>query len=114
MEYTHLKGFLHRDIKPENFLVGTGTHGNILYVVDFGLTKEFCDAERYKDFEGRLFGGTSRYASINNHNGRGKFPVQSLSRRLANNQKNSLSGTIWNPSDTCCAISPAALCLGRV
>ncbi|KAK0655290.1 casein kinase I isoform delta [Cercophora newfieldiana] len=70
MEYIHLKGFLHRDIKPENFLVGTRTHGNILYAVDFGLAKEFCDAERYKDFEGRPFGGTSRYASINNHNGR--------------------------------------------
>lgn len=75
MEYIHLKGFLHRDIKPENFLVGTGTHGNILYAVDFGLAREFCDAERYKDFEGRPFGGTSRYASINNHKGRGKCPV---------------------------------------
>ncbi|KAK0627066.1 casein kinase I isoform delta [Immersiella caudata] len=70
MEYIHLKGFLHRDIKPENFLMGTGMHGNILYAVDFGLAKEFCDAERYKDFEGRPFGGTSRYASINNHKGR--------------------------------------------
>lgn len=73
MEYIHLKGFLHRDIKPENFLTGTGRHGNILYAVDFGLAKEFCDAERCKDLEGRPFGGTSRYASINNHNGRGKY-----------------------------------------
>ncbi len=71
-EYIHSKGFLHRDIKPENFLMGTGKNGNILYIADFGLAKEFCDAKRFKDFEGRPFGGTSRYASINNHNGRGK------------------------------------------
>lgn len=70
IEYIHSKGFLHRDIKPENFLMGIGKEGNTLYTVDFGLAKEFCDAERYKDFEGRAFGGTSRYASINNHNGR--------------------------------------------
>ncbi|KAM7196603.1 casein kinase I isoform delta [Rhypophila sp. PSN 637] len=70
IKYIHSKGFLHRDIKPENFLIGTGRQGNILYTVDFGLAKEVCDAECYKDFEGRPFGGTSRYASINNHNGR--------------------------------------------
>ncbi|KAK3348675.1 casein kinase I isoform delta [Lasiosphaeria hispida] len=69
-EFIHSKGFLHRDIKPENFLIGVGKQGNILYTVDFGLAKEFSDAERFRDFEGRPFGGTSRYASINNHNGR--------------------------------------------
>lgn len=114
MQYIHSKGFLHRDIKPENFLIGTGTQGSILYAVDFGLAKEFCDAERCKDLEGRPFGGTSRYASIGNHSGRGKYPAQCLSRWFTNDEKNSRSGTIWNPSDTCCAISPAARCLGRV
>ncbi|KAK4204706.1 casein kinase 1, delta [Triangularia verruculosa] len=70
MQYIHSKGFLHRDIKAENFLVGTGRHGNILYTIDFGLAKEFRDAERAKDLEGRSFGGTSLFASINNHGGR--------------------------------------------
>ncbi|KAM7210670.1 casein kinase [Rhypophila decipiens] len=72
IKYIHSKGFLHRDIKPENFLIRTGRQGNILYTVDFGLAKEVCDAECYKDFEGRLFSSTSRYASINNYNGRKK------------------------------------------
>ncbi|KAH7129628.1 casein kinase 1, delta subunit [Dactylonectria estremocensis] len=70
IEYIHSKGFLHRDIKPDNFLMGVGKQGNILYIIDFGLAKEFCDAEQDRRWESRAFGGTSRYASLNNHNGR--------------------------------------------
>ncbi|POS68604.1 casein kinase I isoform delta, partial [Diaporthe helianthi] len=68
--YIHSKGFLHRDIKPENFLIGVGRQGNTLYTIDFGLAKEFEYAERSKHVEGLALGGTRRYASINNHNGR--------------------------------------------
>merc|ERR1712025_1233889 len=32
-------------------------------------TKEFCDAERRRTLVGRSFGGTRRYARLNNHNG---------------------------------------------
>ncbi|KAI1117389.1 casein kinase I isoform delta [Nemania sp. NC0429] len=61
--------FLHRDIKPENFVLGVGRQGNILYTIDFGMAKEFSDGELYKGRQGLPFGGTSRYASINNHKG---------------------------------------------
>lgn len=70
IQYIHDKGILHRDIKPENFLMGTGTKGNILYTIDFGLAKEFRNAERFQSLQGLPFGGTRRYASLNNHNGR--------------------------------------------
>ncbi|KAJ9161136.1 Casein kinase I isoform delta [Coniochaeta hoffmannii] len=70
IEYIHTKGFLHRDIKPDNFLMGIGRQGNTLYTIDFGLAKEFSDAERCKNAEGLRLGGTRRYASIRNHNGR--------------------------------------------
>jgi serine/threonine protein kinase len=73
IEYIHSKGFLHRDIKPNNFLMGVGRQGNILYTIDFGLTKEACE-----DSEGLPFGGTRRYASINNQNGRGRYMTQRL------------------------------------
>ncbi|KAH8742322.1 casein kinase I isoform delta [Diaporthe sp. PMI_573] len=69
IEHIHSKGFLHRDIKPDNFLLGVGKQGNILHAIDFGLSKEYWLAERHKSYEGHPFGGTARYASINNHNG---------------------------------------------
>jgi casein kinase 1 delta/casein kinase I family protein HRR25 len=74
IEYIHSKGFLHRDIKPDNFLMGVGRQGNMLYTIDFGLAKEYWLAEGDRRYKGRPFGGTVRYASINNHNGYGAYP----------------------------------------
>lgn len=67
IEYIHSKGFLHRDIEPDNFLMDSGRQGNVMYTIDFGLSKEFRDAERHRALNGRSIGGTSRYASLNNH-----------------------------------------------
>lgn len=72
IEFIHSKGLLHRDIQPDNFLLGVGKRGNILYTIDFGLAKEYRHAEHYRTLEGRVLCGTARYASINNHNGRGR------------------------------------------
>ncbi|EQL00648.1 casein kinase I isoform delta [Ophiocordyceps sinensis CO18] len=69
LEYIHRKGFLHRDIKPDNFLMGLGRQGNVLYTIDFGLATEHGSQEHWTSGP-RFFGGTVRYASINNHNGR--------------------------------------------
>lgn len=73
IKYVHDKGYLHRDIKPDNFLMGVGTNGNILYTIDFGLSKEYDDVSRFRSLDGRCFGGTARYATLNNHRGRGMF-----------------------------------------
>jgi serine/threonine protein kinase len=113
IEYIHSKGFLHRDIKPDNFLMGIGRQGNTLYTIDFGLAKEFSDAERCKNAEGLPLGGTRRYASIRNHNGRGRYSILVLIGRLLKRAKNSRGGTTWSPLDTSSCISPAARCRGR-
>ncbi len=52
--------------------MGIGREASILYVVDFGLSKQFFDPKRkvhmpFKD--GKSLTGTARYASINAHLG---------------------------------------------
>lgn len=69
IEYIHHKGVLHRDVKPDNFLMGLGVHGNVLYTIDFGLAKEIRDNEQNSTVKARELIGTTRYASLNIHNG---------------------------------------------
>ena len=41
IEYMHSQNFIHRDMKPDNFLMGT--QKNMVYLIDFGLSKRFKD-----------------------------------------------------------------------
>ncbi|CAD8087039.1 unnamed protein product [Paramecium sonneborni] len=77
IENIHKNKVLHRDIKPENVLVGKDDEENLLYIVDFGISKFFKDEnDSHISFrENQPFIGTTRYASINAHKG------FSLSRR---------------------------------
>lgn len=72
VEYLHDTGFIHRDIKPENILFGLYENSNILYLIDYGLSKEYKEQgtsshNSYK--ENRNLVGTARYASLNSHLG---------------------------------------------
>ncbi|CAD8142709.1 unnamed protein product [Paramecium octaurelia] len=71
LENVHHKGVIHRDLKPENVLVGKDKEKNQLYLVDFGIAKQFKDKDDkhipFKD--NKPFFGTSRYASIAAHKG---------------------------------------------
>lgn len=83
IEYIHHKSFIHRDIKPDNFLMGTGKLGNVVHVVDFGLAQEYRDPEtqiHMAYYDKHKLGGTTRYASVNNHLGVGTY--KSICKRL--------------------------------
>jgi len=72
IEYIHEKGFIHRDIKPENFVVGLNDKSNIIYIIDFGLSKRYKDKNTGQHIpyrENRYLIGTARYASLNAHLG---------------------------------------------
>lgn len=36
----HDLGYVHRDLKPANIMMGTAKKENIVYLIDFGLTKK--------------------------------------------------------------------------
>jgi len=63
---------MHRDVKPDNFLIGVGENEHIIYVIDFGLARHYCNLKDgvhipYKDKKSLT--GTARYASLNTHCG---------------------------------------------
>ena len=72
IENLHKFHFIHRDIKPENFVIGTGRKSNIIYLIDFGLSKKYKNPKNHQHIpyrDNRKLTGTVRYISINTHMG---------------------------------------------
>ncbi|KAL8622830.1 hypothetical protein ACOMHN_026951 [Nucella lapillus] len=69
VESIHAVGFLHRDIKPSNFSMGKGANSRKVYMLDFGLARQYTTAtgEVRPPRTAAGFRGTVRYASINAH-----------------------------------------------
>lgn len=56
--------------------MGLGKRGNLVYIIDFGLAKKYCDSRTNEHImyrENKNLTGTARYASINTHLGIGKL-----------------------------------------
>ena len=68
LAFVHDSDIVHRDIKPDNFVMGIHSKAHNLYVIDFGLSREYRDnetKEHYPLIKKKKLCGTARYASIN-------------------------------------------------
>nr|CDJ91699.1 Serine threonine protein kinase-related domain containing protein [Haemonchus contortus] len=80
LKSVHDLGFLHRDVKPSNMCVGIGEHRRIIYLVDFGMTRQFRlpNGDFRKERAYAAFRGTMRYVSLSVHERKEQGPVDDL------------------------------------
>lgn len=72
LKFIHFHNFIHRDLRLSNIVMGIGAQANVVYLIDFGLSKEYRDPATHKPYPFNTnvgFTGTATFASINSHLG---------------------------------------------
>ncbi|KAG1884621.1 casein kinase I isoform delta [Suillus subluteus] len=72
LQYIHSKHFIHCDLKPNNILIRTGKDAHKIYLVDFGISKQYrypCTHLHIAFEQTTSLTGTPAFASINSHAG---------------------------------------------
>ena len=72
LQYIHTNNIIHRDLKPDNIVIGSNNNNVNVYLLDFGLSKNFRNKENGNHIElvkNKSLVGSMRYASIRNHKG---------------------------------------------
>ncbi|KAG1744583.1 CSNK1A1 protein [Suillus paluster] len=71
-EYIHLHNYVHGDIKPQNVMVGLNDLRHTVFIINFGIAKEYCNTSTRMHIpfhHDQCLTGTLAFASINNHLG---------------------------------------------
>lgn len=65
-EAIHAAGFVYRDVKPSNFMMGVTPNHDRVYVVDFGMVKQYASVCKERSVAPA---GTCEYMSVSTHDG---------------------------------------------
>jgi serine/threonine protein kinase len=72
LQHIHYRNFVHRDLKPSNIVTGIDKNASVVYLIDFGLSKQYRNPNTHRHIPHHIthgLTGTAVFASVHNHLG---------------------------------------------